>query len=394
MRRNFGRARVPREVAAIALRSLLSCTACLAGSCGDAPQGNQDPRDSAPHAREVVVYVSTDEAIARPILDEFSARTGIGVRARYDSENSKTTALAAMLRQERESPRADVFWSGECFAATQLGREQVLGSWRSSQSDRFPDWLRGESGRWVGFAPRVRVLVYDPQRVMAQRLPSSVLALADPALGMRTGIADPRFGTTRGHVGALAALLDGAQDGAFAAWARGFAEGGGVIVSGGNAAVVDGVVRGELDLGLTDSDDYYAAVQGGARLSMVAIPQLPAGATGAGAMLVPNSVSLVQGAPHPAEADELIKFMLSDEVRIWLHASRSGNLLIPPVEPAAAPRSVAELPASLPLMDGAVVGQRIESVESPLEFEDVLVADAIGKAVETLRSAVIGKGDE
>ncbi len=45
---------------------------------------------SPPPAREVVVYVSTDEAIARPILEAFTQESGIAVRARYDSENAKT----------------------------------------------------------------------------------------------------------------------------------------------------------------------------------------------------------------------------------------------------------------------------------------------------------------
>lgn len=360
----------------------------LLATCGDERGGSSNSPEHAPSSqREVVAYVSTDEAIARPILAAFAAETGIAVRARYDSENSKSTALAAMLRTEMDAPRADVFWCGDSIAVTMLGRQEVLSSWRSQRSDRFPDWLRGEAGRWVGFAPRVRVLVYDPQRVTQSQLPESMMDFAREGWNLRTGIADPRFGTTRGHVGALAALLDGNESGAFARWARRFIEQGGRIISGGNAAVVDGVLRGEYELGLTDSDDFYAALQGGARLAAIPIRQLPASVADAGAMLIPNSVSLVHGAPHPYEANELMQYLLSGKVSRWLHESRSGNLLVPEVEALSPGESMgAAVPEGLPLLSDEVAKYRIDHVPDRFLYEDALVADVVDAAVDVLRS--------
>src|ERR1051326_9229542 len=51
-------------------------------------------------ARTVVVYASQDQAYAEPILQDFTKRTGIKVRAVYDSEAVKTVGLANRLLAE------------------------------------------------------------------------------------------------------------------------------------------------------------------------------------------------------------------------------------------------------------------------------------------------------
>jgi iron(III) transport system substrate-binding protein len=363
---------------------------------------------SPPPLREVVVYVSTDEAIARPILEAFSKESGITVRARYDSENSKTTALAAMLRTEHDAPRADVFWSGECFASAQLGREGVIAPWRCMRSGELPDSLRGESGWWHGFAPRMRVLVYDPKRITVEQLPQSMLDLATPAFGMSVAMADPRFGTTRGHIGAFASQMEWREVGSFQKWVDGFASNKPLILAGGNAAVVDAVIRKEVDFGLTDSDDVYAAVANGAVLAMIPLRQFPSGESGGGPMLIPNSVSLVDGAPHPAEANALMIFLLQPKVTEWLHASRSGNFIIqlnPPTNvsknsipnsansaltPSAPPPS--SPPDGLALMPGNVQSIRIQAVEDPFQYDQTAMVPSMDESVSILRKACIKDG--
>ena len=373
-----------------------------------APSEDSSEPLSPPSAREVVVYVSTDEAIARPILEAFTQESGIAVRARYDSENAKTTALAAMLRTEHDAPRADVFWSGECFASTQLGREGVIAPWRCMRSGELPDSLRGESGWWHGFAPRMRVLVYDPSRTTAQQLPQSMLDLATPALGKSVAMADPRFGTTRCHIGAFASQMDWREVGSFQKWVDGFASNKPLMLAGGNAAVVDAVIHKEVDFGLTDSDDVYAAVANGAVLAMIPLRQFPNGESGGGPMLIPNSVSLVNGAPHPAEANALMIFLLQPKVTEWLHASRSGNFIIqlnPPTNvsrksipdssnsalpPSAPPPS--SPPDGLALMPENVQSIRIQVAEDPFQFDQQAAISSIDESLGILRKACTKDG--
>jgi len=387
--------------ATVILFSVISCDR-------GAPSEDSSEPLSPPPAREVVVYVSTDEAIARPILEAFTQESGIAVRARYDSENAKTTALAAMLRTEHDAPRADVFWSGECFASTQLGREGVIAPWRCMRSGELPDSLRGESGWWHGFAPRMRVLVYDPRRTTLEQLPQSMLDLATPAFGNRVAMADPRFGTTRCHIGAFASQMEWREVGSFQKWVDGFASNKPLMLAGGNAAVVDAVIHKEVDFGLTDSDDVYAAVANGAVLAMIPLRQFPSGESGGGPMLIPNSVSLVNGAPHPAEANALMIFLLQPKVTEWLHASRSGNFIIqlnaptnvsrksmPDSSNSALPTSAlppSSPPDGLALMPENVQRIRIQVAEDPFQFDQQAAISSIDESLGILRKACTKDG--
>lgn len=340
----------------------------------------------------VVAYVSADEAVARPILAAFTAETGIEVQARFDGEQAKSVALAGMLRQEREAPRADVFWSSECLVAAELGRAGVTAPWRSRRADALPEPLHGEAGRWYGFAPRMRVLVFDPARTSIESVPHSMMALAAKGLAGRVAIADPRFGTTRGHVAAFAGALERESKGAYAQWLAGFAANKPLLVNGGNAAVVDAVVRGEAAFGLTDSDDFYAAASDGASLGVVAIRQRDTPGEGAGALLIPNTVSLIANAPHAEEASALMDFLLSAKVTRWLHESRSGNLVPQGFDLASAEGG--KPLAGLPLLARAgmvAVGQQvIESAPNCVYFDEFIAVDGADAAVAALRAACVG----
>src|SRR5688500_2149486 len=105
---------------------------CLAvASCDRTPAGSASPG-------EVVVYTSVDEPVARPILEEFSKKTGIRVVAKYDAEASKTAGLVQMLRAEKANPRADVFWNNEIFHTINLAEEGVLAEYASPAAGDVP----------------------------------------------------------------------------------------------------------------------------------------------------------------------------------------------------------------------------------------------------------------
>src|SRR3989337_2206018 len=62
---------------------------------------------------EVVIYSSEDKIFSEPVLQAFEKKTGIKVRAIYDTEETKSTGLANRLIAEKANTQADVFWSGD-----------------------------------------------------------------------------------------------------------------------------------------------------------------------------------------------------------------------------------------------------------------------------------------
>jgi iron(III) transport system substrate-binding protein len=285
-----------RRQSSLIIAAWLCCLAILPSGCGRSSSG-----------RSVVIYTSVDQVYSEPVLDAFSAKTGIRVLPVYDVEAAKTTGLVSRILAEQQNPQADVFWNGE-FAQTMLLRERgALEAYASPTAVGIPAQFRDPGNRWTGFAARGRVWLVNSKLVRDSESPRSIRDLlkeGHPA--SRIGMAYPLFGTTATHAAAIYSLW-GAKEG------RAFFEQvqrRGIRILDGNAAVRDLVANGALDMGLTDSDDACSAARRGDPVRIVIPDQ---GEGGFGTLLVPNTVALIAGGPHPSEARALIDFLLRPE---------------------------------------------------------------------------------
>lgn len=280
----------------------------------------------------VVVYVSADESVARPVLAAFTEETGIRVTPVFDTEATKTTGLANRLRAERDRPRADLFWSSEIALTVALADEGVLVAPAGVTPVEWPEALRDPQSRWFAFAPRARVIVVPESMPDAER-PVTWMDLADDRWKGRVAMADPRFGTTRTHLGAMRWWWEReVMPGYFDAWAEGLAENEVRLLTSGNAGVVDAVARGEALVGLTDTDDVFAArergaVERGFQVELVYPRHSPDARTpSGGTLLIPNTVAVVAGTSRPEDARRLLEFLLSEDVERMLFESPSRNI--------------------------------------------------------------------
>ncbi|MHC5004815.1 MAG: ABC transporter substrate-binding protein, partial [Planctomycetota bacterium] len=191
----------------------------------------------------VVLYVSADEHVAREVVSAFEAETGIDVLVVGDTEAKKTTGLVQRLRREADNPQADVFWSSEIFQTVALAQQGVLGEHLSDATVDWPIEFRDPERRWYGFAARARVIVFAPDRVPAERVPRSWMDLTDPAWRGRVVMADPRFGTTGGHLGAMKSYWGHLMHGEayYEAFLLGLADNEVRLLPSGNAGVVRAV---------------------------------------------------------------------------------------------------------------------------------------------------------
>lgn len=276
------------------------------------------------HEGEVVLYCSADSQFARPLLAEFEKQAGITVHALFDTEAGKTTGLVERLRAEKPRPRADVWWSGEVFGTMELAQAGVLAPYKPRAAADIPLPFRGPADLWTGFGLRGRVVAYDPKRVRPEDLPRRWADFSNARYRGRFAIANPQFGTTRGH---MATLLANWGDRAFADWLDGLAKNE-VRLADGNAHAVQMLLRGQVDLCWTDTDDVYVAQRRGSSIAWV-YPDLdspaPHGTRIPGTLWIPNSVALVKGGPHPKAGRLLIEFLVSAHVEEQLALSDSGN---------------------------------------------------------------------
>ncbi|MDD3579707.1 MAG: extracellular solute-binding protein [Desulfobacca sp.] len=263
--------------------------------------------------KELIVYASVDQNYSEPIIQKFAQKTKIKVLPVYDVEAAKTTGLVNRLVAEKPRPQADVFWNGE-FAQTLLLKDKgVLAPYMSPSAKDLPAEYKDPEGYWNGFAGRARVLLVNTRGLTPSQCPVSLFDLLNAALpAQQMGLAYPLFGTTLTHAAALYAYL-GPQEGK--AFFEKIKERG-LRIAAGNGAVRDLVVQGQLLIGLTDTDDACGAVRRGAEVAAVFPDQ-----EGMGTLIIPNTVALVAGGPHPQEGQAFIDFLLSPEVEKMMLAS-------------------------------------------------------------------------
>jgi iron(III) transport system substrate-binding protein len=275
---------------------------------------------------DLVVYAAQDQVFAEPILGEFTKQTAINVRAVYDSEAVKTVGLANRLMAERSHPRCDVFWGNEELRTRQLAEQGMF----------------RQTNGWATFGYRSRRIVVNTNLVAAgvppaveggilppgsasERSPApkpltlkspggtpvatSVLDLTNTVWRGKVALAYPLFGTTATH---FLALRQHWGESNWLAWCRALAANRPFLVDG-NSVVVQFVARGDAWIGLTDSDDIAAAQSEGKPLAALPL-------TGE-SLLIPNTVAVVRGAPHPAAAQKLFEYLQRPEVAEKLRAA-------------------------------------------------------------------------
>lgn len=314
-------------------RWLLSCACVLALVLG-AHSGCRQPQ------AEVVVYAALDAEFSAPLLDRFTQRTGIRVLTKFDTESTKTVGLAQAIIAERNRPRCDVFWNNEILNTLRLAHRGLLDAYVSPTARAYPQTYRDPQGRWHGFAARARILVVNTDLVPADTLPRSIFDLAQPKWRGRAGIAKPLFGTTATHAACLFSVLGERK-------ARDFfkqLKKNEVRILSGNKQVAVAVAAGELAFGLTDTDDAIVALERGGPVTIV-YPDT--GPDELGTLFIPNTLAIIKNGPHPAEARQLIDFLLSPEVETALAQGPSAQI---PLNPLVVARPRVETPARVKAM--------------------------------------------
>lgn len=229
-------ARLLRAVAGATL--LLGLAACGADPAPGATNADGDA---------LVVYSGRNENLVKPLLERFTADTGIAVTARYDN----SAALAAALLEEGDATRAEVFLSQEAGALGALQDAGRLAALPEAQLDRVDERYRSAEGRWVGVSGRSRVLVYNTDRVQEADLPQSVFELTEPAYAGQVAIAP----TNASFQSFVTGMRVAAGEDRTEQFLRGLVANDVQADYEGNAQVLDAVDSGQISYGLINH--YY-----------------------------------------------------------------------------------------------------------------------------------------
>ncbi len=279
----------------------------------------------------LVVYCSHDAVYADGILHKFTEQTGIPLAVKYDTEATKSLGLVELLLSEKDHPRCDVFWNNQALGTMDLASKGVLEPYRGPSYGRIPAAFKDPDGLWAGFGARLRLYIVNTDAMQAT--PEAVEKALSGDLS-RVAVAKPLFGTTLTHYSVLWRLWGPDKLKGWHADRRKR----GVQEVAGNAQVKNLVAEGVCDLGWTDTDDYFEALDAGKHVAA-----LPVRVDGGKTICVPNTVAIIKGARHRAEAQKLVDYLLSEQTEVALANSEARQVPVGPVDPAALPEQVRAL---------------------------------------------------
>jgi iron(III) transport system substrate-binding protein len=262
---------------------------------------------AAVQADEVNVYSARKEALIKPLLDRFTAETGVTVNL----VTGKASQLHERLLGEGRNSPADLFVTAD---VGNLHRAKAAGLLAAVDSAALraavPAAYRDPGGTWYGLSLRARVIVYAPDRVSAESL-TTYEALADEVWADRVLV---RSSGNVYNQSLIASLIAAHGEAETEAWARGLVANMARRPKGGDTDQIRGVAAGEGDVALANT--YYYG-----RLAASDDPDQRAVADatrlffpnqdGRGAHVNISGAGVTAHAPNPDSALRLLEFLAS-----------------------------------------------------------------------------------
>ena len=235
----------------------------------------------------LTIYTSQDQVYAEPILRDFEKQSGIKIRAIYDSEAVKTVGLVNRLIFEKNNPQCDLFWNNEELRTRQLAAKGVLNT----------------SMRIEAFGTRTRQWVWNTNQISMASIPKDLFTLTNAHWRSKVAIALPLFGSTSTHFQILRQKWGKER---WKQWCRGLIAND-VITVDGNSVVVQLVGRGEVALGITDSDDIRAGLKNQLPIAGKSIVE--------DGFIIRNSIGYIAGSPYQNLSKRLAEYLQSNSVK-------------------------------------------------------------------------------
>ena len=230
-------------LAGIALLATATLGLAACGSGSPAPAATAGEAGSG----EITVYNAQHESMTKAWAEEFTKETGIKVTLRQ----GKDSEMSNQIIQEGDKSPADVFITENSPAMTQVENAGLFADLTDEVKKQVPEEYRPSTNKWTGVAARSTVFVYNKEKLTEDKLPKSLVDLANPEWKGRWG-ASPSGADFQAIVSAYLELKGEAET---EKWLTAMKEN----FKGyqGNGAVMKAVNAGEIEGGVIYHYYYY-----------------------------------------------------------------------------------------------------------------------------------------
>lgn len=279
-------------VTAILAATVLLTTACSSGAPSSPASASAKPTGS------LTVYNGQHESLTQAWADEFTKETGVTITLR----NGDDSELSNQLVAEGTASTADVFLTENSPAMTLVDRAKLFAPVAKATLAQVPSAYRPSSGNWTGIAARSTVLVYNPSMLAADKLPTSMLDLADAAWKGKWA-ASPSGADFQAIVSALVQLKG---ENAARAWLDSMKQN--AVAYKGNSTVMKAVNAGEIPAGLI-YHYYWFGDQAGTKENSKNTKLFYFKNNDPGAFVSVSGGGVLKSSKNPVAAQALLKFI-------------------------------------------------------------------------------------
>jgi iron(III) transport system substrate-binding protein len=299
---------------------------------------------------KVVVYSGRSEELVAPLMEQFTADTGIEVEARYAGSGE----MAAQLITEGDKSPADVFLSQDAGALGAVSKAGLFAPVAAETLQAVPAAYAAADGTWVGVSGRARVVVFNP--TLAPTPPDTIDALLAPEWKGKIGFA-PSNASWQAFVTGLRVVRgdDGAEQ-----WLRAFKAQDPKAYEN-NVAVRDAVDAGQIPLGLVNHYYLYELINAKGADAVTAQNKFMAAGDPGGLVNVAG-VGVLKAAPNPEGAQRFAAYLVGESAQKYFAQETAEYPLAAGVAPGP------QMPALGELRPPAVDLSQLDDIETTQEL--------------------------
>ena len=315
---------------------------------------------------EVNIYSYREQTLVQPLLDKFTAETGIKTNVLFAGDG-----LLDRVAAEGELSPADVVLTvdvGNLVGAEERGLTQAITT--PLLDERVPAHFRDDNDNWTALSLRARVFYVSKDRVDA-----TVLSYADIAKPEWKGRLCTRPGDHAYNIGLIAQRIAATGLDATRSWLTAVRDNLANPPSGNDRENVKNIMSGTCDLaigntyymGLMLNNDAEPEQKQWAASARIVYPD----AEGDGTQVNVAGGFIAKYAPNPENANALIAFLLSDEAQSIYADTNYEFPVVPSVAPSALTQSWGALNAAkTPLTEIAAHRAEAAALVDELKFNE------------------------
>ena len=254
-------------------------------------------------ADKLTVYSGRAERLIKPVLDAFTAKTGIQI----ELLSSGTTELVNRMKAEGDRSPADVFITNDAGSLEMARTAGLFRPLNMREVERaIPPQFRAADNSWIGLSGRFWIVVYNTSLVKPDQI-RSLLDLADPM--WKDKIAIPNAGSEYLQAG-VSVIRASLGDDHTKKFLEGLRDNAGTQIYQKSSQIVDAVAKGQVAMGIVNHYYVYRhlATQPAAPLAVV-MPDQQEG--GMGAIMNVAGIGILKHTPRVENAKLLVEFLVA-----------------------------------------------------------------------------------